>query len=166
MPVLAIATQIPSTEIGAGYSRKYTRKRCSRSAANIAAAEVTMMMPMRLLFSRSRRASVKTVFTVHDDIEQHQRRRLALHEPVQRRAAVDSADPEILTGEIIGEELPLCRLVSDQKMWGRRSIASLPASQRRTVTLTNFAAGRRRCPAFHRPTLPCPSPVPRVKERT
>ena len=53
------------------------------------------------------------VFAGQPDIEQDQRRCLALDEPVQCSTAVDGADPEILAGEIGGEQLPLCGLVLD-----------------------------------------------------
>ena len=53
------------------------------------------------------------VFARQVDVKQHQRRSLALDEPMQRGAAIDGADPEILPGEIIGEQLPLRRLVFD-----------------------------------------------------
>jgi hypothetical protein len=60
------------------------------------------------------------------DVEQHQRRRLALDETVQCGAAIDRADPEILFGEVIGEQLPLRRLVLDHDDMGPR-IHGLPA---------------------------------------
>jgi hypothetical protein len=60
------------------------------------------------------------------DVEQYQSRRFALDEPVQRGTSIDGADPEILLGEIIGEQLPLRRLVLDHDGVGPR-VHRLPA---------------------------------------
>ena len=82
------------------------------------------------------------------DIEQHQRRRLALDEPAEGSTAIGGADPKILPGEIIGEQLPLRRLVIDHDDMGPR-VHCLPAGKpATTVALINSAAGRGRCPAL------------------
>ena len=47
------------------------------------------------------------------DIEQHQRRQLALQELAQRGAAVGAADAEILLAEVVDQQLTLRRLVLD-----------------------------------------------------
>ena len=55
----------------------------------------------------------EAVLTRQVDVAQDQRRCLTLDEPVQCRTTIDGADPEILLGQIIGEQLPLRRLVLD-----------------------------------------------------
>ena len=79
-----------------------------------------MMMPMRPFFSRSQRVSANP---------SSPGRPTSLDEPVQCRTAIDGADPEILLGEIIGEQLPLRRLVLDHDDMGPR-VHGLPAGKR------------------------------------
>ena len=55
----------------------------------------------------------KAVLAGQADIEQHQRRQLALEQPAQRDAAVGAADAEILFAEVIDQQLTLRRLVLD-----------------------------------------------------
>jgi hypothetical protein len=54
------------------------------------------------------------------DVEQYQCRRPLLDEAAQCRTAVDGADPKILPGEIVGEQLPLRRFVIDHDNMGPR----------------------------------------------
>jgi hypothetical protein len=87
-----------------------------------------MMMPMRLLLSRNRRTSANPSSPRQVDVEQHQCRRVAFDEPVQCDATIDGANPKILAGEIVGEQLPLCCLVLDHDDMGRL-VHGLPASE-------------------------------------
>ncbi len=89
------------------------------------------MMPMRPLFSRSQRAKREPVLARQVDVEQYECRRLLLDEAAQRRAAVGGADPKILPGEIVGEQLPLRRLVIDHDNMGPR-VHGLPIGKRAT----------------------------------
>jgi signal transduction histidine kinase/HPt (histidine-containing phosphotransfer) domain-containing protein/FixJ family two-component response regulator len=70
----------------------------------------------------------KPVFARQPNIEHHQRRRFALNKAVQCRAAIDGGDPEVLTGEIVGEQLPLYRLVLDHDDMGSQ-VHDLPADK-------------------------------------
>ena len=62
------------------------------------------------------------------DVEQYECRRLLLDEAAQCSAAIGGADPKILPGEIVGEQLPLRRLVIDHDNMGPR-VHCLPDRQ-------------------------------------
>ena len=72
-----------------------------------------MMMPMRPLLLAQPARQREAVLAGQADVEQHQRRQLALDQPAQRDAAVGAADAEVLLVEIVDEQLALRRLVLD-----------------------------------------------------
>ena len=90
------------------------------------------MMPMRLLFSRSQRASANPSSPGSPTFERHQRRNLAFDQPMQCGATLERTDPKILPGEIVGQQLPLRRLVLDHDDMGPR-IHRLPAGELATI---------------------------------
>ena len=72
-----------------------------------------MMMPMRSAALAQPARQREAVLAGQTDIEQHQSRQLALQQLAQRRAAVGTADAEILLAKVVDQQLPLRRLVLD-----------------------------------------------------
>src|SRR5262249_51542378 len=74
----------------------------------------------------------KSALARQPDIERHQRRTLAFDQPMQCGATLERTDPKILPGEIVGQQLPLRRLVLDHDDMGPR-IHRLPAGELATI---------------------------------
>ena len=71
------------------------------------------MMPMRPGALAQPAREDEAVLARQPDVEQHQRRQLALQQLAQRGAAVGAADAKVLPAEIVDQQLPLRRLILD-----------------------------------------------------
>jgi hypothetical protein len=72
-----------------------------------------MMMPTRPERSRKPTSEHEAIFARKSDVEQHQGRQFPLEQLAQRGTAVGATHAEVLTAEIIDQQLTLRRLILD-----------------------------------------------------